>query len=206
MRVKRLFPHEGIGYDDYLRTVKSIMDDRVVFCSKNCIEVGVESLTKINDEERQKRLISSSILMDKIIDERNHSLKIPTVLTLANFMANYYDKIRRLNDDELVTLGLFSCVVDPLYMEEHLDLFTDKEILKSTMSKTIIHNEQIAILSLIEEKYDEFLVNNENKEGLEKFKKDSIMLIKNSSKEELLSMVKTPQEIEKELAEQGFWI
>lgn len=206
MRVKRLFPHDDIGYDDYLKTVKSIMDGKIIFCSKSCIEVGVESLTKIDNEESQGRLISSSILMDKIVGEDIQSLKIPTVLTLANFIANHYDKIKRLNDDELVTLGLFSCVVDPLYMEEHLDVFADKEILKSAMSKTIIHNEQIAILSLIEEKYDEFLVNNENKEGLEGFKKDSIILIKNSSKEELLSMVKTPQETEKELAEQGFWI
>ena len=206
MRVKRLFPHDDIGYDDYLKTVKYLMEGKTIFCGPECVKVGVESLTKINDEERQKRLISSSILMDKTIDERNHSLKIPTVLTLANFMANHYDKVKKLNDDELVTLGLFSCVVDPLYMEEHLDLFADKELLKLTMTKTITHNEQITILGLIEEKYDEFLVNNENKEGLEEFKKDSIMLIKNSSKEELLGMVKTPQEIEIELAEQGFWI
>lgn len=206
MKIKRLFPHDDIGYDDYLKTVKSIMDNRIIFGNKNSIEAGVESLTKIDYEEKQERLISSSILMDKIVGVDIQSLKIPTVLTLANLIANHYDKVKKLNDDELVTLGLFSCVVDPLYMEQHLDLFADKELLKLTMTKTIIHNEQIAVLSLIEEKYDEFLINNDSKEGLEEFKQNSIMLIKNSTKDELLSMVKTPQEIEAELVQQGFYI
>lgn len=203
MKIKRLFPHDDIGYEDFLKTVKFLMEGKIIFCMPDTIEVGVSSLVKLNNEEQQRRLISSSILIDKTVDERNQSLKIPTILTLANFMANYYERVKMLNDDELVTLGLFYSASISSSIDESFDLISCKKILSSVVSKTVIYDEQMEILTLIEDNYSDFLDNNGNKDGLEKFKDDAIKLIKNSSKDELLSMVKSMQEREKELYEQN---
>lgn len=211
MARRRFFEDEVTSYPEYLKNIQNMMGNRVYFASKSTIEKGIESLTMIEDIERQNKLISSSILVDKLYNiggayNGNCARKFPIIMTIANMLSNHYNDISTLSDKELSCLGGFLYVFEPESVKDYVKIFSDKGILKETLKKTNNVHEQFDILCVIQDKYFEFAIDYEDKEGISKFKKESAMFIKNTDKEELLNMVKPLSVIVKELNEKGIHI
>lgn len=206
-----LFSNDKISYDDYLKTVESMINVGSSICSKDCLETGIASITKMDDSVKRKKLIGASVTVDRELSipysgSANVFKKLPMIMTLANMIENHYPLIEGLNNDELVLLSYFSFVEDSSNMGEHLKLFGDHDLLSSVIEKTSNRDEQIGILGVVEDKNFEFAIDKASDDEFEKFKKESIMVVRNSSKEELLSMVKPIEEVFEELEEQGFSI
>ena len=207
MAKRSFFKDDNINYQEYLKSVQVMMGNEVYFGSKATIEKGVESLAMIKEDERQKKMIACSVLIDKMYNQAgtfagNSARKLPIIMTLSNLIANYYESIDNLTDVELVTLSGFLYTLEPQYMDSYLEFFSNKEILSETVIKTNAPRERHNILSAIEDKYFEFAMDCEDKNKIEMFQKESVNVIKNSSLATLLSMV-TPfsvvmEELEKE--------
>ena len=199
MKNMYLFPNKEISYEEYLKQVQSVLETITIFNNEECIK-GVEALTKITEQEKKDKLISSSILVDETFtipkeNQTNISKKLPIIMTIANFISNHYEYLKDLNDKELMLFGFFTVMNGINDIEQHLSLFADKNLLQVVIEKTDSCYEQLDILGIISDKYYGFGMDKEEKEKQECFKIESIMTIRESTKEELLSMVGSKEQI-----------
>ena len=211
MRGAYLFPNNKISYDQYLKTVEDMVSHGSVICSTENISVGIEALTTLDDPVRRQKMIDVSVWADRDFSEsysRNTNIfkKLPIIMSVADMMGNFYDSVKELNNEELALLGFFSFVVRHSEMEEHLKLFSDKDLLSSVISTFPTKEDRMTALGIVEDKYYEFAIDKEPESELYKFKKESIMAIRCSSNEEFLSMAKPLEEIFKELEERGIYL
>lgn len=206
---KYIFPNNKIGYDEYLRIMEEFVKEPAPLCSKMQLEVGVEALTKIDDPNKRQKLIDASILVDQMLPRRYKMMddtlpKQPSILAIANMIANHYDLISDLDIEQLAVLGYFSYVVEPSYMEKHLKLFGDKRLLDVVMEKTEDNKERYKLLELVEDKCIEFAIDKCDERDFNLFKIESIMAIKCNSKESLFGMLRSEEEVMQDLRKLGF--
>ena len=55
MKQKYFFEKTKLGYDEYLKTVEQMLQGEMAFCDKECLERGVDALSKINEKEQQQK-------------------------------------------------------------------------------------------------------------------------------------------------------
>lgn len=191
MKKGYFFESTDITYDEYLNSVNNVIKEGSFICSKDTLEVGMLSLTKLDDENLRKKLIEISVLIDRQFPSSERSTysdqKLPVIMSMANILANHYDYVKTLENNELLLLGIFSSVVEPIHIEENLKVIADKNILSAVIEKTSNYEEQMQMLQVVENKYCEVIYDKENFEEIERFKKESYMAIKDSSKEEFIN-------------------
>lgn len=208
MKYKYLFDKKRMDYDEYLQVVSDMITRGSRICSKDTLEVGVDAITKIDDPIKRKKMINTSLVIDREFtipysNSSNTFKKLPIILTLANMMENHYELIKDLNSNELTLLSFFSFVVDSSYMKDHLKMCADHNLLASIIEKTPDIYHQSDILGVIEDKFFEFDIDVNNKSELDKFKRESATFVRSNSEVDLLNMVKPFEEIYKELEEKG---
>ena len=210
-----MFSNNEIGYDEYLSILEKTLKEGNTFSEYGSLKEGINAVTMMDDPFKRQKLIEASFLVDRWFHTRSTLVddtftKLPIIMTIANMIGNHYDDISKLNTEELATLGHFSFVVIPANMKEHLRLFGNKPLLEAVVEKTSDKMERSQILGVVESKYYEFAIdktiNEEGNDELSRFKLESTMLVKNSSKEELLNMVKPLSELVSDLAGQGYYI
>lgn len=209
MEKGRLFSNDKIGYEEYLKKVGEMVEKGSIICKEEELRVGIDALTKIDDEERRRKMISSSYLVDKEFNipyERTngHIRKLPIIMTIANMVGNYYDKVKDLSSEELLLLGNLSYVVGINSMEEHLNLFGNKPLLESVMKKTANIEERNTILRGIETSYFKLNIDKDDNLSLNKFRDEMISRINASPKEELLGMARTIDEVLSDIKDKGY--
>jgi hypothetical protein len=207
----RLFSDKEINFEDYLTTISNAMVEcPVVSCRVN-FEKGVNALLDMNDNEKRKKLIDTSIVADQVLTASHTKTndlfhKLPVMMTLANFIGNYYDTIKELSNEQLALLGMFSFAVFEEHMPKHLEFFANIELLQAVLNKTQNRFEQLDILSVIEDKYFDFCI--DKKEGLElnNFRDEMTELVNNSPKAEILAMRRPLEDIWEDVINTGLRI
>ncbi len=208
MKYIYLFEKKRMNYDEYLKVVGNMVAKGSKICSKDCLEVGVDAITKIDDSTKRKKMMDVSFVIDREFSEpysnsENTFKKLPIILTLANMMENHYELVTDLNNNELALLSFFSFVVNSKYMRDHLKMCADHDVLSSIIEKTPNIYHQLEILGVVEDKFLEFDIDVNNKEELDNFKKESATFIRSNSEADLLDMVKPFEEVYKELEQEG---
>lgn len=203
MNKKFLFSNNKISYDDYLKVISSMVNHSSSICSRDCLETGISSITKIDDPDKRQKMIDISVDIDREFTESSPNIyrKLPLIMCLANMIENHYDFVKNLTNEDLVLLSAFSFVVKSNEMQGHLELFGDHALLKEVIKKVSYREEQMRILGIIEDKYFELGIDKADSEELTKFKKESLMFIKCSSREELLGAVIPVEELFEEALE-----
>lgn len=196
MSKKYMFPNNKIGFDDYLSTIQKEFRVKPVFCIHNSLKEGIESLTQMDDLEKRQKMIDASFLVDRRFQGYDKEfIKIPIMMTIANMMGNYYDSISELNASELALLGGFSYVYDSGELSQFLKVFGCKPLIEAVVEKTPDQSEQERILSVVENKYYEFGIDEADDKEVNRFRLESVMAVRNSSSEELLGMASTLDDI-----------
>ena len=200
MKEAYLFPDKEISFDNYLSIVSNAMvASPVVSCRVN-FEKGVNALLSIEESEKRQKLIDASITVDRALTTthtKSNDLfhKLPVIMTLANFVGNYYDNVKDLSSEQLALLGMFSFAVFEEHMGRHLEFFANRELLQCVLDKTIDIYEQLDVLSVMEDKYFDFCI--DKKEGLElnNFRDGLITYVNDNPKAELLAMRRPLEDI-----------
>lgn len=209
MARKFLFSNPNMSYGSYLETVKeNSKDGSIIFASKECVELGLLSLAKLDDEEKIKRIMDFSLFVDREYNSSpgdNASHKLAYIFSGVNMICNYSSYVEGLNNNELSLLTFFSYVVDDCYMKDHLMLFASPDLLDSVLEKTPKRSEQASILGIVEDKYFEFDIDTHNESEFNRFKQASIDFVRNNSTEELLSQVQTYNDRIDKLASEGIY-
>lgn len=210
MSKKYAFPDNEISYDIYLKIVEEMIQHGSVLCYGQDLEKVTNTLIGINDMETRKILIDSSVLVDRMLT-RSHDTKniithkLPSILALVDILGNHKSYVEGFNIEELAVLGYFSGCIKYEDMEEHLCLFGNKLLIESVLEKTDDIKERYSILEMIEDKYLEFAFD-KGKDEVHKLQLESIMVIRSSTKDELLNMVKTDEQRTESLKSQGIYI
>lgn len=204
-----LFPNSKMGYDEYLKNIQDIMSTSPFVSCKSNIEVGIESMIQINEPEKRQKMIEISLLIDKESvspSTMNNKLfkKLPVIMTIANLLANHYDMVEDLTIEQLVFLGHFSYSVNPEYMNGHLRFAANKNLLQATIDKSNDIYERNNILGVVEDKYFEFAIDKKDSIALNSFLEESVAMIRQTPKEEILGMVKPIEVVVAELEKEGF--
>ena len=118
---------------------------------------------------------------------------------------NYSDYIRDLGAEELALIGfdLFA-MHDKEYVTSSLKILGDKELLDAIIEKTDNKQERVSILGVVMDKYESLNDIEKKDDMINSFKKDMTAMIKSSSREDLLGMVKPIADAVRELEELGF--
>jgi len=211
MKDARLFSNPEISYENYLTTIGNAMIEcPVVSCRVN-FEKGVNGLISVTEAEKKKKLIDTSIIVDQRLTTpyaNNNDLfhKLPVLMTLSNFISNYYDDIKGLTEEQLALLSMFSFAVFEEHMEKHLEFFADSKLLQSVLDKSQDRFEQLDILSVIEDKYFDFCI--DKKEGLElnNFRDGLTTFINERPKQEILAMRRPLEDIWEDVISTGLRI
>ena len=189
-----LFPNKNIKYAEFLKIVGDIVKMRPVTWGKDCVDAGIDAITRINDHEVRKKMIDVSLSIDRKFstagsNHNNLEKKLPIMMSSANLLANHYGLVQKLNTEELFILSFFSFVISPEEIGKRIKPFADHDLLNSLLEKTSDLEEQMDILGVIEKDYLTSTINYEDNDKLDAFKRKNIAMIKSSSREELLSMV-----------------
>jgi len=210
MAKKHLFTDSKIGYDEFLKTIQGVLDNKPILCYKDNVEVGVEGFLKIDDPIQRQKAIDSSFIIDKQFDSPNSKddnifIKLPIILGIGNLMGNYADYVKDLDYEELALLGAASFTVDDKeYITSSLKILGNKEILSAIIEKTSNKQERVSILGVVMDKYESLSDIEKNDNMINSFKKDVTTMIKSNSREDLLGMVKPIDVAVSELEELGF--
>lgn len=204
-----LFPNDKISYDTYLKTVEDMAKSGPIIGSRETLAKGLEAITKIDDIYQRERLISASFQIDRDFSwigakDYNTFKKMPLILTVANMIGNHEEQVKGVTSSQFSFLSFFSFVVDPNEMEEHLNVFGDALLLSVIEKRMDTLDERNHALQIIEDKYYEFALDKASQEEVEKFKKESIMAIYASPKDEFLSLGKSQEELFEEVKQAGF--
>ena len=211
MNYNHLFPDKEITFEYYMMAIKGSLIAQPVFACRTNIEAGVEALSTLHDDERTRKLIDTSIVIDKNLTEpysKKNDLfhKVPVFMTAISLVGNHYDDIKDLSAEQLAVLSIFSCVIDEKYMSDHLKMFANRELLQSVIDKTTKWREQSIILGVVEDRYFDFGIDKKDEVELNNFRNEMTSFVNNSSKEELLAMQKPIEVIWEELANSGLRI
>lgn len=203
-----LFPNDKVPYDTYLKTIEDMAKIGSGICCGETLKTGLEAITKIDDIEQRKRLVASSFQIDRDFSfpgalQCNTFKKLPLIMTVANMIGNHKEQVKGVTPSQFSFLSFFSFVVKPSEMEEHLDIFGDSLLLSIIESKMDILDDRVKALQIVEDKYYEFALDKASQEEVEKFKKESIMAIYASTKEEFLSFGKTEEQLMEDMIKMG---
>lgn len=194
MTQRYFFENDKISYPDLLKTVELMLKRKSFSCEKECIEVGIAALDKL-DENSQSKLIDVAYSVDRIFyvpgeSNRNSRNKLPIILKCADLLANLNEKVADLTKDELVLISYYYSFSLTPYDDKRLPILLDKELLKSVENKTNNLERQFDILTVVDMKLEDLGVNDINNDEQNKFiKKEMINMINNNSVEEILSMI-----------------
>ncbi|MBQ7136687.1 MAG: hypothetical protein IJO43_01765 [Bacilli bacterium] len=211
MKDVKLFPNQNMEFDEYLKNIQELLTTtKVVSCGIN-MTTGMKSMLTIDDLEKRQKLIDASLMLDRekltnnTLDNKKFK-KLPVIMTLANIIANHYERVDDLNIEQLVLLGHFSSCVDESYMAEHLGVVANKELLQTALEKTDDFYERMDVLEAVMEDYLHSGIDKNDEEALNNFKNASIIMIKNTPIEEIIAKVSTTEDLFEELSKKGIRI
>ena len=208
MKTKYFFESDKISYSDFLKTIQVMLQHNHFFCKKDCIERGVEALSKI-DEDSKERLIKTAVKVDKNFsvagtDNRNCAHKLPIILKSADLIVNYGDKVQNLSNEELILISDFFSYYQIPQSDKRFDFFFDKEVLKTIREKTNNFSEQRNILIAVDMKLDDLNVKEMDDLQYTIASREMLNTIKNSNAEELIKMVDIIGRTDKTMQESNF--
>lgn len=208
MKPKYFFENDKISYSEFLKTIEVMLEHKHFFCEKDCIERGVEALSKISEESKE-RLIKTAVMIDKDFSlpgahNRNCAHKLPIILKCADLLTNFSSKTEQLNGEELILISYFYSTYQIPSTNKRFDFFLNKEVLKSVQEKTSNYHKQFDILTVVDFKFDDLNIDEMDDLQYNTAKRDMINTIKNSTKEELINMVNIDERVSKTMQEIGF--
>lgn len=203
MKPKYFFESDKISYSDFLKTIEVMLENRIFFCEKECIERGIDALDKL-DEKTQTKLIKTAIEIDRDFSasgvcDRSCSHKLPIILKSADLLLNFSDKVENLTSKELILISYYYSNCQIPFDKKRFDFFLDKELLKGIQNKTTSYSIQFDMLSTVDVKLEDLGVDNMNEEQYKATKLDMINKINNSSMEDILNMANVRQRATEEI-------
>lgn len=199
MRPKYFFESNKISYAEFLKTIEVMLENKVLFCDKMCVEFGVDALGRLN-EKAQDKLINASFEIDRKFSvsgahNRNCAHKLPIILKCADLLANCGKRIDNLTEEQLILVSHYYSASPTPYEHKRFDFFLDKNVLKNIQNKSSNYDTQFDMMFAIDLKLEELGIENMNDEQYKTTKVEMLNKINNSSREDVLNMVNVQERI-----------